>query len=82
MSKPILRMCVACRSHREKNLLTRVVKTENGAAVIDETYKMNGRGVYVCKNEVCVKKVVKTKMFDRALSVKVGDDVYDALPIE
>lgn len=81
MSKPVLRMCVACRSHREKSLLTRLVKTENGV-VIDESQKMNGRGAYVCKNEVCVKKVIKTRMFDRALSVKVDDDVYEALPVE
>lgn len=74
-------MCVACRTRREKNALTRVVKTENGA-IIDVTQKTDGRGAYVCKSEACVKKVVKTKMLDRALSTKVGDEVYEALPVD
>lgn len=81
MPKAVMRMCVACRTRREKNMLTRVVKTESGA-IIDVNQKTDGRGAYVCKSEACVKKVVKTKMFDRALSTKVGDDVYEALPVD
>lgn len=81
MPKAVIRMCVACRTRREKNALTRVVKTENGA-IIDVTQKTDGRGAYVCRSEACVKKVIKTKMLDRALSTKVGDDVYEALPVD
>lgn len=81
MPKAVIRMCVACRARREKNALTRVVKTENGV-VLDVNQKSDGRGAYVCKSEACVKKVVKTRMFDRALSAKVGDDVYEALPVD
>lgn len=81
MPKAVVRMCVACRSHLEKSSLTRVVRTENGAK-IDVFQKMNGRGAYVCKNEACVKKVVKTKMLNRVLSTEVDDEVYNALPIE
>ncbi len=81
MPKAVIRMCVACRTRSEKSALTRVVRTENGA-IIDENQKTGGRGAYVCKSEACVKKVVKTRMLDRALSTKVGDDVYEALPVD
>ena len=82
MPKAVIRMFVACRARSKKNTMTRVVKTESGVVVLDYDQKTDGRGAYVCRNEACVKKVIKTKMLDRALSTKVGDDVYEALPVD
>jgi predicted RNA-binding protein YlxR (DUF448 family) len=55
--------------------LIRVVRTPDGNIVIDKTGKVSGRGAYVCKNEECFKKSVKTKALSRALDVIVEDEV-------
>ena len=56
------RMCVACRQMKPKTELLRVVNTADGV-VLDGTGKLNGRGVYVCKNKQCVTKAVNSKGF-------------------
>ena len=56
------RMCVACRQMKPKNQLVRIVNTDNGV-VIDESGKLNGRGVYLCKSKECIEKSVKNKKF-------------------
>ena len=38
-----IRQCVACREHREKPLLARVVRTPEGAVVYDSRGKVPGR---------------------------------------
>ena len=55
------RTCFVCRNKAEKNHLIRVVKQKNGQITIDETYKINGRGMYICKNKDCIAKAIKTK---------------------
>ena len=56
------RMCVACRQMKPKTELLRVVNTAEGV-VVDGTGKLNGRGVYLCKNSQCVAKALKSKGF-------------------
>ena len=46
-----IRQCVACREHREKPLLARVVRTPEGAVVYDSRGKVPGRGAYLCPSE-------------------------------
>ena len=41
-----MRMCVVCRTMKEKKSLIRIVKSENNIFV-DRTGKKNGRGAYV-----------------------------------
>jgi predicted RNA-binding protein YlxR (DUF448 family) len=43
---------------------------EDGRAVIDETGKKNGRGVYLCRSMACFDKAVKRK--------KISNDLRDA----
>ena len=54
-----MRQCVACRAHKPKMELIRVVTTPEGEVKIDPTGKMNGRGAYCCNNAECIKKAVK-----------------------
>ena len=70
-----MRMCVGCREMKEKRSLLRVVKSPEGAISFDRVGKAPGRGAYVCKNEECFKKSVKTKALSRALDVIVEDEV-------
>ncbi|MBQ4167143.1 MAG: YlxR family protein [Clostridia bacterium] len=77
-----MRMCVGCRTMKEKRSLVRVVRTEEGSACVDPTGKMNGRGAYVCPCAECLKKAVKSRALDRALEVKITPEVMERLAEE
>lgn len=63
------RACVACRTGRAKRELVRVVRTPEGAVMIDETGKRNGRGAYLCAQPSCWEKALGRKQLERALQV-------------
>jgi len=73
------RMCIACREMKEKNELIRIVKTEQNKIEIDDSYKANGRGAYVCKKTECVEKCIKQKSLNRAFKCNVDQSVFDKL---
>ncbi|MBO4562967.1 MAG: YlxR family protein [Clostridia bacterium] len=77
-----MRMCVGCRTMKEKRSLVRVVRTAEGEAKVDPTGKMNGRGAYVCPNAECLRKAVKSRALDRALEVTVSPEVMERLASE
>ena len=72
------RMCVACRLMKPKNDLVRLVLTENGA-VIDTTGKVNGRGVYLCKNAECIARARKNKGFQKAHGFSLTEELCSEL---
>ncbi len=76
MAEQPQRMCVVCRTMKDKQDLVRIVKNKEGNVFIDETFKQNGRGAYLCKNEECVKKCVKTKALNRAFKCPIDENVY------
>ncbi|MBP5295351.1 MAG: YlxR family protein [Lachnospiraceae bacterium] len=68
-----MRMCVACRQMFPKNTLLRVVRLEDGTAVIDRTGKRNGRGAYLCATTACFERAMKTRALDRALNLTLSE---------
>lgn len=72
------RMCIACRQMKDKTSLVRLVVQEE-KVVIDETFKKNGRGAYICRAEECLKKAVKTKAFFRALKAEIDSETLEHL---
>lgn len=79
MKKIPMRMCVACRTMQPKNTLLRVVRTEDGSAVIDRTGKRNGRGAYLCAKKECLEKAFKTRALERALETGLSEQVKSEL---
>jgi predicted RNA-binding protein YlxR (DUF448 family) len=73
------RMCVACREMKQKEDLFRFVKTQENKVQLDPTFKAQGRGAYLCKNDDCVKKCVKHKLLNRAFRTSVPQEVYDKI---
>ncbi len=78
---------------KEKRELIRVVKApekkdENGNVIsggeisLDLTGRKSGRGAYVCKNADCFEKARKARRFDRSLSCKIPEDVYEQMSAE
>ena len=72
-----LRMCVVCREMLPKDSLVRVIKTKEGIVNIDTSKKSNGRGAYICKNERCREKLVKSRALQRALSTEIPEEVMN-----
>ena len=73
------RQCVGCRTMKDKKALIRVVRTPEGQIVLDATGKKSGRGAYVCPDPACLKKARKSRALERAFSLEIPDEVYDAL---
>lgn len=77
-----LRMCTGCGEMFDKRTLVRVVKSPDGEVSLDLTGKKSGRGAYVCKNAECLKKARKKRAFERAFSMQISDEVYNAMEEE
>ena len=74
-----MRMCVGCREMKEKRDLIRVVRTPEGEVALDATGKKSGRGAYVCPDPACLKKARTSRALERAFSLEIPGEVYDAL---
>ena len=90
MKKVPLRKCTGCGEMKPKRELIRVVKPaekldENGNVLVkseislDLTGKKSGRGAYVCQNAECFEKARKARRFERSLSCRIPDEVYDEM---
>lgn len=77
-----LRKCTGCGEMKPKKELVRVIKTVDEQILLDLTGRMNGRGAYVCREEECLKRAIKTKAIERSLGVSVSDEVYEQLEKE
>ena len=76
------RQCLGCREMKEKRALIRVVRSPEGEVSLDFRGKKPGRGAYVCPNAECLKKARKSRAIERAFSVAIPPEVYDALEQE
>ena len=80
MSKRIhLRMCLGCREMRAKAELVRVVRSPDGEVSLDFRGKSPGRGAYVCRDDQCLKRAVKTRALSRAFGVAIPEEVMERL---
>ncbi|HUT18505.1 MAG TPA: YlxR family protein [Anaerolineae bacterium] len=73
------RTCIACREARAKRDLVRLVRTPEGALVIDETGRRNGRGAYLCRQRTCWETALKRGQVGRALKMEIGEQEKDML---
>ncbi|SFP92095.1 hypothetical protein SAMN02910358_00090 [Lachnospiraceae bacterium XBB1006] len=73
------RMCIGCRTMKDRKELIRVVKTKDGGIFLDESGNGQGRGAYLCCDLDCMKRVEKTRGLDRTFKMTVPIEVYEAL---
>jgi predicted RNA-binding protein YlxR (DUF448 family) len=59
--------------------LVRIVRTPEGAIVIDETGKRNGRGAYLCSQMSCWERALERRHLERALKVKLTTEAQAQL---
>ena len=82
MKKVPMRKCVGCQEMKSKKELIRVVRTEEGAFLLDATGKKNGRGAYICPDMECLKKAIKNKGLERSFKQAIPKEVYETLEKE
>ena len=74
-----MRQCLGCREMKPKAELVRVVRSPEGEVSLDTKGKAPGRGAYVCRSAACLKKAIKSRALDRALDVKIPDELIEKL---
>lgn len=74
-----MRQCLGCRTMFPKKELIRVVRSPQGELSLDFKGKAAGRGAYICPNAECLKKAKKSRAIERAFSMQVPEEVYQAL---
>ena len=66
------RKCVACGQKLAKRELIRIVRTPEGAVVVDRTGKSPGRGAYLCKSSLCWQRGVQKTSLERSLDITLS----------
>lgn len=79
MKKIPMRKCLGCGESKTKQELIRVVKNKDGEVFLDSTGKKNGRGAYLCFDEKCLDKAIKSKALNRAFEMEINDDIIQGL---
>ena len=67
-----MRKCVGCNTSKAKSQLVRIACYE-GKVSVDLTGKGNGRGIYICKDQDCLKKAIKRKAIRRAFGKELDE---------
>ncbi len=66
MKNEILRKCRGCSILKNRDELIKITRVGNDL-FINPNSKTFGRSVYVCKNEKCIKALIKNKGIKKAL---------------
>lgn len=80
--KTPVRMCLGCGEMKPKREMIRVVKAPDGGVSIDFTGKKSGRGAYICRSAQCFKAARKSRKFEKSLSCKIEEEVYEEMENE
>jgi len=78
------RMCIICRKRFDKGDLIRVVKANGDCGdniALDTAHRIQARGVYICKSQACVEKLVKQKGLNRVFSTNVSEEIYSQISL-
>lgn len=73
------RLCLGCRTLKNKRELLRVVRTPQGNIELDISGKKSGRGAYICPNIACWQKALKNKGFEKSLRAPIPVDIMQLL---
>ena len=77
-----MRKCLGCMESFPKKDLIRVVRTPENEVCIDLKGKKSGRGAYICRSQVCLKKAVKSKRIQSNLEVQISEELIEELSKE
>lgn len=79
MKKIPMRRCLATNESFPKKELLRIVRTPEGEVKVDLSGKLNGKGAYISKSNEALEIAKTRKVLDRALDIKVPDEIYEEI---
>lgn len=79
MKKQPQRTCMGCNEKKDKQELIRIVKNKENEVSIDKAGRKEGRGAYICNDEKCLERVVKSKRLERVFEIKITQEIYESL---
>lgn len=79
MKKIPERTCSVTHEKLPKKDLIRIVRNKELGVLVDETGKVNGRGVYIKKDMEVLEKAIKSNALGRSLEVEIPDSVYEEI---
>lgn len=79
MKKIPERTCCVSHEKLPKKDLIRIVKNKELGVLVDETGKVNGRGVYIKKDIDVLNKAIKTNALGKSLEIEIPESVYENL---
>jgi len=74
-----LRTCVVTNEKLPKRELLRIVNNKELGVLVDETGKVNGRGVYLKKDLAVLEKAKKSNILGRRLETEINNEIYDQI---
>ena len=74
-----IRRCLATNQPFPKKEMFRIVRTPEGAVIVDDTGKANGRGAYLSKSKEAIMIAKSKKLLDKQLEVAVSEEIYAQL---
>ncbi len=75
MEKEIKRKCQGCFNLINRNELIKITKLKDGTLKVNPSKYELGRSIYVCKNEECIKQLIKKKKLKTALKYSNMDEI-------
>ena len=76
-NKAFTRTCITCNNKKNKYELIRIAYNKNKEISIDTEGNLEGRGAYLCYNQECLNKVIKTKRLERKLRTTISEKFYE-----
>jgi len=75
-----IRTCIACRKKFDKtnHNFIKITINENNC-IINNDNSVFGRSCYICKDENCIKKVIKNKIINKVLKKPIDNNIYEKL---
>ena len=77
--REVLRRCAGCQQMKDKKDLLRVIRTPEGAVLIDPGKRANGRGVYVCISSECLAQARRRGSLQKALKTAMPETIWEEL---
>ncbi len=80
MKHKFLRQCACCREYKTKDELFRLTKDHRtGEIVLNNENIAQGRSIYFCKNEKCIREILKKKKIEHSLKAVIPDSIREKL---
>ncbi len=74
------RQCIICGELKEKNELIRITQDyKSKETKLNTDNKIQGRSVYICKENNCIEKALKINAKKAVKKVKIGENIKEEL---